>query len=369
MKSEINSNTVNFEANEEDFAERIKKANGKNSFTELTALIETSKSNYNQSDSIVENLSLWLTENHPIYDGKGFNDALEFRSYLLYSFSFFPENKRVLDYLISELTLSDNQNIICSAIFTGRKYPDNRIIPLIEKFTSDDYNIKVNFSDFQFNSNYNYKTTIQEEAVKTLNALKLQQKEPVSHKASCCSSKIGTEKESFSKLTEKKERRNKDLNIAFLDQNNDSFKLKNTKKPFIVTFFYTSCTNPKKCASTISKLAELQKNLSGKKNKFGIYAITYDEYVDKAEVLKKYGDSYNFMFDSNNKFLLPLNTEEKEKMDVQFNTTVNYGNGTVNQHGIQLFLFDKAGKLASIIKNENWTVLSVSDKINSLLKE
>lgn len=358
------------EMNEESLAKSIKNANGQHSLAELAALIETSKANFNQSDLIVENLSLWLTENHPIYDGRGFNDVLQFRSYLLYSFSFFPKNERVLAYLISELTLSDNQNIVCSSIFTGKKYHDNRLIPLVEKFTTDEYRAKVNFSDFQWDSNYNYKTTIQEEAIKTLKALKQEQVETVNHKSSCCSSKIGAGKGSDSKWIAKKDRKSKNLSIAFLDQDNDFITLKSANgNPFIVTFFYTSCTNQNKCANTISKLAELQKTLQEKKNKFGVYAITYDDYIDKSDILKKYGDSYNFVFDKNNKFLLPSTAEEKEKMNLLFNTTVNYGNGTVNQHGIQLFIFDKNGKIASIIENENWTVLSVSDKINSLLKE
>lgn len=370
MKSDISANTAEFETKEEALAEQIKNANGQDSFAELAALVETAKANFSSSDLITENLSVWLTENHPIYKDKGFNEVLQFRSYLLYAFSFFPNNDRVLGYLISELTFSDNQNIVCSCVFTSRKYDDKRLMPLIEKLTTEDYRATVNFSDFQYNSLYNYKTTIQEEANKTLTILKTQQVETTNHKATCCSSKMGPGKESYSKLIDKKNRKSNDLNIAFLDQNNDFIALKSTHgSPFIVTFFYTSCTNQNKCANTISKLAELQKNLAEKKNKFKIYAITYDDYIDKSDVLKKYGDSYNFMFDKNNRFLLPSDAQEKEKMNLLFHTTVNYGNGTVNQHGIQLFLFDKRGKIASIIENENWTVLSVSDKINSLLKE
>ncbi|TGD57928.1 SCO family protein [Flavobacterium humi] len=364
------TNTAGLETSEEALAKYIKNANGQDSFAQLAALTETAKANFSDSASITENLSFWLAENHPIYDGKGFNEALQFRAYLLHSFSFFPANDRILGYLISELTFSDNQNIVCAAVFTSKKYHDSRLIPLIEKLATDAYRTTVNFSDFQYNTVYNYKTTIQEEAKKALDALKTEEVPATSHKPSCCSSKMAIGKESPSKLIGKKDRMVKDLNITFLDQENDFINLKNTHgSPFIVTFFYTSCTNQNKCAATISKLSELQKSLVGKKNKFKIYAITYDEYVDKPDVLKKYGGSYNFMFDKNNKFLLSADKEEKEKMDQLFNTTVNYGNGIVNQHGIQLFLFDKHGKIASVIENENWTVPSVSDKINTLLEE
>ena len=38
---------------------------------------------------------------------------------------------------------------------------------------------------------------------------------------------------------------------------------------------------------------------------------------------------------------------------------VSYGAGSVSQHGIQLFVFDKHGKLAATHDNEVWTVADV----------
>ena len=48
---------------------------------------------------------------------------------------------------------------------------------------------------------------------------------------------------------------------------------------------------------------------------------------------------------------------------------VDYGAGTVSQHGIQLFVFDKRGKLAATHDNEVWTVADVRECLARLAAE
>ena len=43
----------------------------------------------------------------------------------------------------------------------------------------------------------------------------------------------------------------------------------------------------------------------------------------------------------------------------QLQVRVNYGAGTVNNHGIQLFIFDKKGRIAAICDNDAWSASDV----------
>ncbi len=354
--SEEVSDTTNSCCNENEMIEKIKKANKNNTFKELADLITTCKLEFSTSEKTVLSLSEWLKENNSIYTGKGFTEVLQFRAYLIYSFSFFIKNENVLNYLIYELNYSDNLNIIGASIHTARFYNDSTLNLLIEPFTNDNYNSKVNFTDFEIGHDYN--ATIQNEAITTLNVLReLEKKIEVKSAHSCCSNKNVDVKKEKTDLIEKKDRKKIPSNIEFLDQENLKCNFaKFIGKPFIVTFFYSSCTNQNKCARTVAKLKEFQEKTESMKRKTGIYLITYDPYVDKPDVLKKYGEAYNFKFSPTSKFLLPASESESLSMDTFFNTSVNYGNGVVNQHGTQLYVFDKKGKLAFKFENELWLV-------------
>ena len=41
----------------------------------------------------------------------------------------------------------------------------------------------------------------------------------------------------------------------------------------------------------------------------------------------------------------------------------------MNQHGIQLFLFDKKGRLAGVVDNERWSVDEVKRSMENLIRE
>jgi cytochrome oxidase Cu insertion factor (SCO1/SenC/PrrC family) len=349
-------NPTNSCCNENEMIEKIKKADKNKTFAELADIITTCKGEFSTSSNIVSSLSEWLKENNSIYTGKSFNEVLQFRAYLIYSFSFFIKNETVLKYLIYELNYSDNLNIIGSSIYTSRLYKDSTLNLLIERFTSNNYNVKVNFVDFEIGIEYN--TTIQKEAIASLNAIHaLEKKDKENRIHSCCSSENVEDKKEKANWIEKKNRKKNVLKVEFLDQENLKCNFAEfIGKPFIITFFYSSCTNQNKCASTVAKLKEFQEKTTSMKNKIGVYLITYDPYVDKPDVLKKYGEAYNFKFSSTSKFLLPVSENQSLSLSTFFNTAVNYGNGIVNQHGTQLYVFDKKGKLAFKFENEFWTV-------------
>lgn len=357
------------QGNENEMIEKIKKADKNSTFKELADLITTCKVELSTSEKTVSSLAAWLKENNSIYTGKSFNEVLQFRAYLIYSFAFFSKNENVLKYLIYELNYSDNLNIIGASIYTARFYNDSALNLLIQTFTNDNYNVKVNFTDFEVGLDYN--STIQNEAIATLNVIsELEKKIEAKITHSCCSSKNVEVKKEKIDLIEKKNRKNVSLDVEFYDQENLKCNFaKFIGKPFLITFFYSSCTNQNKCASSVAKLKEFQEKTESMNNKIGIYLITYDPYIDKPDVLKKYGEVYNFKFTPTSKFLLPSSESASLLMNTFFSTSVNYGNGVVNQHGTQLYIFDKKGKLSFKFENELWLVNDLIAIFNKLETE
>ena len=138
------SNSMRF--NEAEILTTIETLNENNSFKELAEIINISKERWNQSEKVIASLSQLLKENHPIYKGKGYNEVLQFRAYLIYSFSFFPRHESIIKYIIYELNYSDYLNVKGASIYTARKYHDKILSTLIENYTTDSYNVKVNFT-------------------------------------------------------------------------------------------------------------------------------------------------------------------------------------------------------------------------------
>ena len=122
--------------------------------------------------------------------------------------------------------------------------------------------------------------------------------------------------------------------------------------------------------STVHRLGELETECMNDNlaDKIGIYGMTYDPDFDTPSILKKYGEMYGVGFNKNMKF---LKTEDSSgpTLSNQLQLRVNYGAGTVNQHGIQLFVFDKQGRLAAVCDNDSWSVSDVKNCLASLIDE
>jgi len=158
---------------------------------------------------------------------------------------------------------------------------------------------------------------------------------------------------------------------SLIDQNGDKIDFNDlTGKPFILTFFYTSCSNALKCASTIEKLTNLQKLIekSNMANKVSIYAMTYDPDFDTPEVLKRYGKAFGVKFTDNFKFLIPVQ-DYKNQFFNALDLKVNYGVGSVNHHGTQLFVCDHHGNIAVAYQNTIWKNKGLLQKLKIILKE
>ena len=135
----------------------------------------------------------------------------------------------------------------------------------------------------------------------------------------------------------------------------------------LVAFFYVTCSNPKKCSQTIYNLAAIQNMLAkiGLLKKVRIAAITYTAEIDSPDTLKHYGQSRGLNFNEQCKMFRCANgiTPLSNILDLQ----VNYIGDTVNQHSIELFLFNEYSQLTQTFSRIQAEPIKVVDEIEKRL--
>jgi cytochrome oxidase Cu insertion factor (SCO1/SenC/PrrC family) len=388
---------------------KIQVADKELSTDKLVGIINNCHDKYANSKAIAQALTKWLGEDHPIYEGKSATEVDRFRGYLLSSLSKFPPNEELYGYVKAELSFAGHVYNAAAAAVTARNFPEksDELIVLMQPYlqpyyldewvdlstpdpiypfvhpTKARYEIIETLKVFgesaystvklldQLSSPENFAVNARDSIlfVKSVATAKyLRELTP-----SCCQKDFDSQENNKSiQLIEKKNRKNiAAKNLSLQDQDANKVDFSDLKgKPFVLAFFYTQCSNPLKCASTVNRLADLQAMLgnTNQGNKIGIYGMTYDPDFDDPSILRKYGEMYGISFAKNVKFLRAVDNSDEEFTD-QLHLRVNYGAGTVNQHGIQLFLFDKKGKIAALVENENWSVDMVKKSMEKLIRE
>jgi len=137
-----------------------------------------------------------------------------------------------------------------------------------------------------------------------------------------------------------------------------------------MSFIYTRCTNPNKCAKTADTLSQLQRQVaqSGLTNKILLALMTYDPEYDFPERLSRFGVSHGLRFDQGASMFRPEPTQ-KDKFFNDWQVPVNYNDGGVNIHGIQLLLFDKEGRWVRTYHTLLWDNSTVLEDLKQLLAE
>jgi cytochrome oxidase Cu insertion factor (SCO1/SenC/PrrC family) len=379
------------------------------SMNELTTIVNICSKYCNNSTDISMSLTGLLREDHPIYNNKTPIDVNQFRSFLLSSLSNFPPNDELYKYVKSELLFADHSINIAAAAKTARNFPgkSSELIPLMEPFlysSFPDELVDITTPELNYpianptKARYEILATLAVygiAAYRSINLLdqiaacnncreygydsalvKLSKKtaEHIRQVTPLCCRKDATEEtvqHDLLMIDEKNRKTFTEKNIKIIDQEGDSLQFHDlAEKPFVLTFFYTQCTNASKCVSTVHKLGELETACikNNMADKIGIYGMTYDPDFDSPPILKKYGKMYGVTFNENMKFLKTISCSQMTFLD-PLQLRVNYGAGTVNQHGIQLFVFDKQGRLAAISDNDNWSVADVKKCLNDLINE
>jgi cytochrome oxidase Cu insertion factor (SCO1/SenC/PrrC family) len=136
-------------------------------------------------------------------------------------------------------------------------------------------------------------------------------------------------------------------------------------KPSIAVFFYTRCNNPNKCSLTITRLARLQQELAEQNLDVRTAAITYDPDFDLPERLKGYGLARGIRFAEDHRFFRAHTgfAELSERWDLG----VNYSDATVNHHRIELLILDAAGRVAHQHTRMQWEPAEVTELAREVL--
>lgn len=127
-----------------------------------------------------------------------------------------------------------------------------------------------------------------------------------------------------------------------------------TRRPSVVVFFYSRCTNPNKCSLAVTKLARLQRAIAdaGLQGRLRTAAITYDPDFDQPPRLRAYGENRSVIFNADNRFLrAPTGFGALYNY---FELGVSFGPAVVNRHRIELFILDRTGRIAARFARLQW---------------
>lgn len=387
----------------------IRAANGSTSVAQLTTIVRTATACCSSSSEVSVALTEWLRENHPIYAERAPSETAQFRGYLLASLGSFPPNDRLLGYVRAELVFAADARAIAAAAVAARSMSDHatELVPLLEPFldpTFDDQQADVTTPALDYP--LAHPTTARREVIRTLVAFgktayrsvpllesiaKCREcgtwstdaevvqlaanaaKQIYDATPECCrKAPPAAEPPRGLQLVDKRERRSIDsASLPLLDQEGQPLRFSDLHgHPFVVAFFYTRCTNPVKCISTVRRLRDLAADCAkdNRARKAAIFGMTYDPKFDTPQRLRNYGAVQGMKFGPNVR-LVKAAIDSGDALRRELDLRVSYGAGTVSQHGIQLFVFDKQGKLAATHDNELWSVDDVKNCLARLAAE
>jgi cytochrome oxidase Cu insertion factor (SCO1/SenC/PrrC family) len=158
-------------------------------------------------------------------------------------------------------------------------------------------------------------------------------------------------------------------NLLLEDQNGVSgtYRKLFTGHPSVVAFFYTRCDNPLKCSLTVWKLARLQRALEARGVGTAIHtaAITYDSEFDTPERLRRFALNRDFRLNENHSMYRVQGGIDP--LRAHFRLGVNFFEGLVNRHRIELFVLDREGNVAASYQRLQWEEQEVCNKAVALL--
>ncbi len=388
--------------------EQINTADESCTWMDLTSILAYCSTNFSNSMRVSAALTTWLHENHHIYSGKSPIEVRQFKGFLMYSLSKFLATEDLHTYVTYELQTTTKVFNLAAAAHTAKilnTHVDD-LVPLLnhqlQRIIQDEW---VDITTYTLDYPLKKPTKATYEIIKTLGAFghhaqsaaqllsqiaqnenkhlvdkdtlliqlvntSLQKIRPKKRFA-CCSRKpssVDIAKTLYKqhKIIDKKERSILPIKeLGMMDQHGKKIAADDLLgTPFVLTFFYTGCANALKCASTLEKLGELQKLIkkSNLSDKVAIYAMTYDPDVDSPELLRNYGKTFEIKFSDHVKFLIPQ-PKDKIRFFNAMDLKVNFGAGTVNHHGSQLFICDAQGNIAVSYDNTIWKSEDILQKL------
>ena len=137
-----------------------------------------------------------------------------------------------------------------------------------------------------------------------------------------------------------------------------------------MSFIYTRCDNPCKCARAATTLAGLQRELDrlGWTDRVRLCLVTYDPDYDTPARLAEYARRMGYRLDQDN-LMIQLDPGDRDRFFRELDVAVNFNSSGVKIHGIQLMLFDRAGRLARVYHTLIWDNRLVVEDLEKLAAE
>jgi cytochrome oxidase Cu insertion factor (SCO1/SenC/PrrC family) len=158
---------------------------------------------------------------------------------------------------------------------------------------------------------------------------------------------------------------------AWTDQGGRSGTFRDLRgQPLALSFIYTRCTNPNKCARVARAMGALEAEVqaAGLGERVRLLLLTYDPEHDTPNVLSNYAQAQGVKADSALR-LARMDSVGTRKLLDRLEAAVNFNDSGVNIHGIQLFLFDKQGRWVRTYKTLLWDNAAVLRDLQKLASE
>lgn len=125
-------------------------------------------------------------------------------------------------------------------------------------------------------------------------------------------------------------------------------------RPMAISFAYTRCTNPNKCANVIATMARLRGQLAsrGLLDDVRLVIVTYDAKHDAPEDLRRYAERLGLFLDDQTLFLRPSSADPGFYRDLGVDVSIN--SAGVSLHTNQLLVVDREGRLARRYRTLIW---------------
>lgn len=161
-------------------------------------------------------------------------------------------------------------------------------------------------------------------------------------------------------------------NILLEDQNGAKILFSSffQGKPTVVSFFYTRCMAINKCSLTVGNTGRLAKTLReiNLQDKVNVALITYDPVYDLPKRIRVYAETRRCEFSDSFK-AFRVSPEDYELLKEHFSLEVGYSTSIVNQHQVETYLLDYKGRIRNTLIRIQWSEDEIKDKITKLIKE
>lgn len=141
-------------------------------------------------------------------------------------------------------------------------------------------------------------------------------------------------------------------------------------KPTVLSFFYTRCIAINKCSLTVGNTGRLAKALREMNlhDKVNVALLTYDPVYDLPERIRVYGETRRCEFSDSFK-AFRVSPKDYELLKEHFGLEVGYSTSIVNQHQVETYILDYKGQIRHALTRIQWSTDEIQDKIAKLIKE